>query len=284
MPVDRRSLWKDCYSGEHTRDKSPEAFRYLFCSVCRNVACTESVSSKTRWQARMDTQEDRLLVNPEFADQNDPRFTEIRQRDFPDLLRKAMQLEISSQRGDWEPITATDAAVYATELASPSGYMPPEEGEEELEPDPQLPRTIIREIPVRGSGGRIYRVMLLEVEGEQGWVCSCPAFEYGRGGLEGCKHIRQIMADEQPQEPQETPTTPAPTHMPPVKPDPEKWQQASERGRIPKTKNTSFPSKGLMIDGTTGPQNPEPTTPDPWVVPEKTIPVGGKVILGGKKE
>lgn len=44
---------------------------------------------------------DRLFNNVQQADPRIPKYAMIARLDFPDLLRKAMKLEISERRGDW---------------------------------------------------------------------------------------------------------------------------------------------------------------------------------------
>lgn len=282
---DRRDMWNDCYAGDHARNMSPESFRFQFCSRCGNSRCTNSASGQTRWQRRIETQEDILLNNPQFADPNDPRYREVRELDFPDLLRKAMKLEISSQRGDWEPVTETQAMEYVADLSKPAGF----------QDEPELPEVkVVRQEQVRGSGGNQYVVSIGEYEGNQVWDCTCPAFEYQKVDINGmCPHIRTVLGLPDPKSPtklpppeRELPPTPTRTTDRDERPSPEKWRQASERNRIPKMKNTRYPSEGMMVDGSPAPAPPEPV--DPWApkpqVKGTVVKVGGKIVLGGSKE
>ena len=286
--ADQRDMWKECYAGDHAREMSPEAFKFQFCSRCGNSGCTNSASGQTHWQRRMDTQEDILLNNPSFADPNDPKFRAIRELDFPDLLRKAMRLEIADQRGDWEPVSEEKAAEFAVDLSRPTGFEP--------EPEP----VIIRQEIVRGSDGKAYTTTIGEHAGEKLYDCTCPAFEYNRLDVNGmCKHVRQLLGVGNPKPgakkpdnkraPQEAPVAPSPTRPSPggrnSQPSAEQWQQVTDRNLAPKANNTSFPSDGLMLDGTPAPPPPEPV--DPWA-PKVTTPkgtvveIGGSFTLGGK--
>ena len=83
-------------------------FRDLFCVRCKNPECVNAGFADSMWSARMLTQEDRLLINPKFADLEDPQFQHLRSLDFPDMLQQAMRLEISDRRKDWE-VPDTDA-------------------------------------------------------------------------------------------------------------------------------------------------------------------------------
>jgi hypothetical protein len=81
----------------------------------------------------METQVDELLDNPRFADPNDPAFEHIRNQPFRDMLRKAMKLEIASQKGDWSIPSQADAMEMVGNLAHrPAGFMDQEPDEPEV--------------------------------------------------------------------------------------------------------------------------------------------------------
>jgi hypothetical protein len=283
--ADRQDLWKECYSGEHASAMSPEAFKFQFCSRCGNSTCVNSAAGQTGWQRRMDTQEDILLINPQYADPNDPRYKEVRELDFPNLLRKAMRLEIADTRGDWEPVTEKDAIEMAVDISRPTGFEP--------EPDPEP--VIIRQEIMPGSGGKSYTTTIGEYNGEKLYDCTCPAFEFDRLDANGmCKHVRKLLGIADPKigdttpkkvdkrkAPQEAPIAVAPTRPSPggrnSRPSAGQWQQVTDRNLAPKANNTTFPSDGMMVDGTLAPPPPEPV--DPWA--PKTVPVGTVVEIGG---
>lgn len=285
MAEERRDWFADtCYVGEHQRLASPEAFRMQFCTLCRNPACTNSAVSTSIWQRRMDTQVDRLLDHPKFADPNDPKFAPLAEVDFPDLLRKALAIEIASQKGDWNPVSEVEVNAAVAGLGKPVGFQP---AAVEPEPEPEPEPVVIWEGQAKGTGGAVYRVTLVQFEEEQVWSCTCPAFQYQRVGKEGCKHIQEAAALRAQTEP-ELPPTPATPATPP-NPNPAtaaQWQQTVERRVVPRTRNTPFPSRGMMIDGTQPAASKTPPERDPWAPPTPTVPVGGKVVLGGgpKKE
>jgi hypothetical protein len=280
-----------CYVGEHPKVQSPEAFRMQFCTVCRNVECSESAVSKSRWQARMDTQVDRLLENPLFGDPNDPKFRDITSMDFEDRLREAMALEISSQRNDWEPVSEAEISAALGQVTSkaPAGFQPPKAADEAPEALPTAPNppagppkgpVLLWDGQAKGTGGTLYRITLVQLEsGEQAWSCTCPAAQY-RGGQ--CKHIQEAVAMRDQTEVQEPPVAnnPTPTKPPNNSPaTPQKWEQARQKGNFPKAKNTTFPTNGMMIDGSAPPASNPPA--DPWAPAAPVVPVGGKVVLGG---
>lgn len=284
MPAERTDWFQDtCYVGEHQKLMSPEAFRRQFCALCRNAQCSESVIGKSRWQARMDTQEDRLLVHPQFGDPHDPRFRDVTALEFEDRLREAMALEISSQRNNWEPVSEADVSAALGEMPKDIGGLKPAGFQAPEETGPAQGPVMLWDGQAKGTGGTLYRVTLMRLAtGEEVWSCTCPAFQF-RGGSQ-CKHIVEAAALRDQTE------LPAPLPVVPPKPSntspatQQKWDQVRERGLLPKAKNTAFPPEGMMIDGS---PPPPVATPDPWAVPAPTapvVPVGGRVVLGGKKE
>lgn len=121
-------LWDGCYDGEHRKLLAPEQFKQMFCDVCLNAGCRNSRGAGMKWSQRMLTQEDRLLHNPNYAPPDTA--TAMGLPDFPDMLREALAIEISDQRGDWEPVTDADVGRAAAELvgvippSSPVGFKP----------------------------------------------------------------------------------------------------------------------------------------------------------------
>jgi hypothetical protein len=291
-------LWKTCYTGSHQQEFDPEKFKAVFCRVCNNGDCTNSALGKASWTDRMMTQEDRLLNHPRFADQDDPQFAALRGQDFRDAVREAMSLEIADRRGDWEVPTQEDAAALAAEMTGgpPASFQPPPEDES---PD-EVSVEVLWEGEVKGSKKEPYKVVLANVEGEPAWSCTCPAFQYRRVGPEGCKHILesqvlyeaevQSQVEEVDEEVETEPRTRASEEERPPEVDAEAWVQMRERNLVPKRTNTTFPSEGLMADGTEAPPPPKEVAPeDPWASPEtsppkgRVIPVGGTVKMGGGK-
>lgn len=78
------------------------------CFMCRNPQCHRAGWSESKWSNRVETQEDRLLDHPQFSDLSSPEHMAIHDLAWKDLLRKAMRLEISAMRGDWEPVKDED--------------------------------------------------------------------------------------------------------------------------------------------------------------------------------
>jgi len=299
-------LFDGCYDGEHRKLLAPEQFKQMFCGVCMNVGCRNSKGAGTKWNKRILTQEDRLLHNPDFAPENTA--TVLGLPDFPDMLRQALAIEISDQRGDWEPVTDADVGRAAAEMmgmVAPSGFQ--KEPEPEPEPpedpipdnDPVDPTTVTpdpspqpthvdgsQEIPdvpeetpdeiigrwrVQGDSkdAKGKRVIYeVTLHHDGQWECTCASREVP------CKHARDIAikraraADMIPEKPAAHPTRPERKAPTPPRP----------------SFNTNMPSGGVMVGG--GP--PPPPEPDPWAAPEapkeRVIGVGGKITFGSSKK
>jgi len=76
-----------------------ELLREVFCSRCRQPKCIHSALLKGLWLQRMQTQEDKLLYNPVFADESHPL---AGKHEFKSMIREAIRLNIAERRGDWE--------------------------------------------------------------------------------------------------------------------------------------------------------------------------------------
>lgn len=284
----RRDLWKECYSGNHQQHLSPEDFKRLFCRLCRNPECENSASGRSKWANRIETQVDRLLDNPVFADVRDPQFASIHGLDFGDAMRQAIALEITSQKGDWEIPTDAEAEEFAAKMTAqmPRGFQGPEPEDDD---EPEV--AVLWEGQAKGSKkGTFYKVTLARVgSSEPVWSCTCPATQYGTAPPGGCKHVvaarAQFEADREA-EVEVTEEKPEPVavvderegQQPGV--DPQTWQQMRDRNRVPKSPNTPIPDGGIMVGGA-----PPPELEDPWAVPtpptDDVVAVGGKIVMGG---
>lgn len=230
---------------------SPEKFARRWCRVCLNGECQRSAHGKLRWVQRMATQVDRLLIRPNIADENDPRRWTV-----PEFTPIRESITLSSEE-TWGP--------------------KPKAAEPVVPRSEPVQLEVLRTFQARGSKGRTYTVS----ETTSGWVCSCPAFEFGRGGP--CKHILEAMTIE-PEEPEEAPpSTEKPVPDPRV---PRGFKNTSipqidlaPRYVRPSAPNTPAPPEGIMIGGHT----PTPVD-DPWAPKkqEQKISVGGTVRMGKK--
>ena len=297
-PKPPQDLWLDCYDGNQRKMISPEDFRKNFCEACMNAGCVNSKGVGTSWVKRIATQEERLLINPNFADMNDPRWGGLAGNDFKNMIQEALAIEISTRRGDWSIPTQEEIGRAAAEVV---GFIPappaklvdevavtgldgkallppktkaPKEREvqvvTEVEAEPPAPEPPATEPPelkgswkVLGDSGNLYQVTL--GEGDI-WACTCKGFQYGGG--QDCKHIATTRRRAQVSPPPETPTPPP---APPTRPP-----------GPPLNAYNQPPKSGIMIGG-----GPAPDQNDPWAVPtqkptEKVIPVGGKVSFKRK--
>ena len=92
-------LLRECNSGDLKTDS--KTFQETWCARCSHGQCDLALFAKLDPMAvRNATWEDRYFRTPK-ADLTIPKFAEIAHRDFPNLLQKAMKLEISDRRGDW---------------------------------------------------------------------------------------------------------------------------------------------------------------------------------------
>jgi len=306
-------LFDGCYDGEHRKLLAPEQFKQMFCGVCMNVGCRNSKGAGTKWNKRILTQEDRLLHNPDFAPEN--AATVLGLPDFPDMLRQALAIEISDQRGDWEPVTDADIGRAAAEMMGvvpPSGFQkevispeePPEEPVEEppTDSDPTDPATVTPDSSHEPSHGTEHQeipdatpdpvdpfIGQWRVRGDskddKGKRVIYEVTLHHDGQWEctcpsretPCKHARAISIKRARAADMMPPTEPAPN---PTRPE--------RRGPPPPPRpsfNTNMPTGGVMVGG----GSPPPPEPDPWSAPtkpkERVIGVGGKITFGsGKKK
>ena len=104
------------------------------------------------------------------------------------------------------------------------------------------------------------------------WTCDCPAFVMGRA--RPCKHIQDVQSKQQKQ-----PAPPLPQKDPPPAPN-------LGKAIYPAQKNAPAPQPQIMMPRPTAP--PMQQVADPWAAPNPSkrkdviIPIGGKIVLGGK--
>lgn len=301
-------LWDSCYTAEYRRQIPPKQFSEDYCSRCSNVMCHRSKINNTDWRSRMEEQVDRLLLHPRFGDEHDPRFRGLHEMQFDNIIQKAMKLEIAAQRGDWEVVSDAEAAKFAQDLgdgdaisdgpvhfednmddienalaeaeAALSDEAEDEEPAEQVEPEPEEDE--VEPIWHVQIGKARYDVRLWE----EGWTCTCKAFQFGRANP--CKHIVEAQALYERQEATKKPEPPAP---PTRSQEP---SQARPRRRVDPHLggNTNFPSEGIMIDGSAPPPPPQARPQgggdDPWAPQKKrrdnVIQPGTKIILGKKDD
>ena len=181
--------------------------------------------------------------------------------DFQEIVREAISIKISEERGDWSIPTKEEIGREAAALigvAPPVSWKPPVEA---VEPPKEETPKKENSWKVVGDKGALWEVYLLT---GGSWGCTCPAFTHKK---QECKHIldvrRKIQRSPKIEEPQEL-TMPPPGVAPIFK---------------PAGSNTKVPDGGIFLGG-----GSEPKEEDPWALPpsapplnERVIPVGGRV-------
>jgi len=235
------------YCNEH--GVPPRQFMQTFCYRCRNHECSNASWGGSIWQSRMRIQQDKLLDNPHFAHPDNPQFDHIRERDFPSLLEKAIQLEIADKRGDWEipEVAITDNKVIRAKGATTDAV------DEAVKALAKAQGKIGPSLPDRQQAEKDeFLEQTVEMMGED--LPTPPGFRPESEGAE-------VDDPDVVKTPEET-RPPSPV-------------------RSLKFSNTAIPDEGFVVGGGETPKR-EPES-DPWAVPENTGPVvdvGAKVRMG----
>ncbi len=90
---------RDCNSGELKIDN--KTFTDTWCAKCRRPDCDLAALAKIDPMAQRNATWREKFFGATEADLSIPKFAQIARTDFPNLLQKAMKLEISARRGDW---------------------------------------------------------------------------------------------------------------------------------------------------------------------------------------
>lgn len=310
-------LLADCIRSVEEKTRSPvksTEVTSLCCPYCRHPKCHRAGLADSQWQARIATQEERLLVNPNFSDLSLPSHMELHQLSWPSLRKEAMKLEISAQRGDWEPVSdddvgptdgivelaseesqnAVDRALAA--LARKRGKAPPKipKLSSGLE-DPTGPSLPEHSKPEKADWKSLARGVA-PVERRAGSVplpedlqcptCSAPPqyiyFVPKGDGHYQCKLCKTVFVSVGPVEPEaeEIESEPSPSEPPPPeasssKPPP---PVASPYGNLP------VPQGGLMIDDGPAPLQKSVPQQDAWAPKKDQVVKPGATIRMGKKD
>tara|TARA_Y100000310_G_scaffold261537_1_gene270929 strand:- start:2071 stop:2820 length:750 start_codon:yes stop_codon:yes gene_type:complete len=100
-----RDFLQDCMEDFRRKAKldtpvSPGDFRELFCSKCNNKECVNRQTGDPL-SLRVATQFERL-TKAQQADPLLPQYAQIVAKEWEDMTREALRLEIADRRGDWE--------------------------------------------------------------------------------------------------------------------------------------------------------------------------------------
>jgi len=291
--------------------KGPDVFAEKVCGVCRNFDCVRTTPNNPEsnpWLERMSTQEDRLLINPQFADLRDPQFAKIRDMDFQAAIMEAINVDLATSKGDWSMPTPEEQAAYLDRMGID---VPPEPQADEPEPEPDEPEAETIEVKIeRAKTGRsTCRYCRSKI------VIGQPRF--GRHAFDPMvgKAVWQwyhvpCAEDEFPEEvaqaqgnvpePPTPPTPPTPEPPPPPPQEPESTVPQSRvsnpvvgpaaREFMPAVHNTPAPKGGIILGQGPASRNPDPDAapaPDPWAAPAPSsaqkVEVGGTVRMTGEK-
>jgi hypothetical protein len=80
---------------------SAKEFKEFFCSRCRNRECVNANWATSKWLQRVGTQEKRLLDEPLFGNPHSSKYQDLKEADFPDMMREALRLERANE-DTWE--------------------------------------------------------------------------------------------------------------------------------------------------------------------------------------
>lgn len=277
--MSKTDQWDNCFNPKMGLDEA--SFAAAFCARCANLSCVRSKGSQMRWARRMVEQE-RMLIDPQFADPNDPRYAAIRGLDFKSLVRDAIQLAASDKRNDW---TVPKFQEALAEVVVP----PPN-------PAVEATRKVLETFTIRGSKNEVYTVTLTTVGDihAPSWECTCKDYRFRN---HNCKHIVAAQVQFKNNMPAlfqlEGEATPDGDNDPIVTPTPATVDMTIPelRGKVifPPAPNTPNPGPVVigprtLIENKQG--DPGTSTPkvDPWAVPPKTVAVGAVVRMGGGKE
>jgi hypothetical protein len=238
----------ECNSGK-LRTKDIQGFQQTWCVRCSRPECDLAQFALTDPMARRQaTWRERYFGLPQ-ADIHIPKFAQIAGLDFPDLLQKAVKLEISARRGDWSvpEINISDGLIVP---ASPASANQVEEAVRQL-------RRPVGNDPAWEEDGSVENGDLLPDENE-------PPEE----------EIEDLQGFEAPsEEPGEPPVAP-----------PSKKQIVQPRGG-----NTPDQGEIMLGGGPAPSSRPRPAAEsDPWAPPPrsnvKVVEVGATITLGGRRD
>lgn len=90
---------RECNTGDLKID--PKTFMETWCARCHRPECSLAAFAKTDPMAQRNATWRERFFGAVEADLSIPKYAQIAKLDFPNLLQKAMRLEISERRGDW---------------------------------------------------------------------------------------------------------------------------------------------------------------------------------------
>jgi len=271
---------------------SLQDLRTVFCSECRNFGCKHAKLAGNPWEQRMATQVDRLLENPLFANLQDPRWSHLRELDFPSLFQESIRLHLAEQRGDW-------SLPSQREVDAAMGVIPDQSA---TEPNPEVERAVkalkrlhtVIQINSQTHPGVVYEVTL-DDEGKA-VSCTCLAGRHKRRcthRLWAEKEYQRRQRDSEENTSEKTSEEPqnalaekggeSPLPILGVRQGPPEGRQGPIQGLA---RNTALPNQGMLLEGAPA-DGLRKITRDPWApVLERSsvVPSGVQITIGKKKD
>lgn len=279
-------LLEDCVRSvcEQTGERIPHSHvTQTCCPFCHNPKCKRAGWADSKWQQRMNTQEEYLLINPKFSDLTLPSHMEVHQVDWVDTRRKAMKLHIAAQKGDWTPVTDAEVDGGSTdgriEMGSEEGANAVDKAlaalrKKQGKPKPNPPKLApgIEDPTVNGTPP--------PYEPKRPPPKKQPTPEQARK----LQEMANRMAVSVEEDPKPAPEQPAP-EQPAAETEPAPPKPQSPKRPPPPAflGNTPVPKGGIMVDGTPAERAPEA---DPWAPrkKDKFIKPHAKVQMGKGKD
>lgn len=209
--------------------QEPEGLRLNYCRFCKQIECEHVGLASDPFTERIKTQVDRLLLNPNRADPNDPEVEHLRAKDWETPRERTVHR--AQVWTDVQTATVTDAAKA---LAAMKGKTV----EETPAPDP-VPEVLVDSEPLGPDsfGGEDYPsdgpMPLTDEEMER-------------------IHGPEDPTDFEEPEPEKISAPPPVSEKPPLPPS-----------TTDSTGNTAFPSEGVMLGNRERPKPVEPTPQAP---------------------
>jgi hypothetical protein len=184
------------------------------------------------------------MFHPHQADPKAPKYAHL--ADFASMMQEAIKLEIADRKGDWSvpEVPILDGRQETSKLVVTNSV------DEAIQ---KLAQAKGQEIKLPDPMVEVTKEFISETN----------------------EQMKQYEEKTEPESSDRNTTPASPSSTPPVIQTPQ----------VPFARNTEVPKEGIMIGGGSAPVKVPAL--DPWAPPPpkgKVVPVGGKVVLGGKDE
>ena len=244
MPQKTRDLYLEC----NDRGMTEMEFQSMFCNYCRQTKCDRSGWSKTSWEQRINSQVERLILNPNIKDQKESDLWS----EIPNFEPPPQVLEIwgASTENKQELLSLLDEPLTSDEEPDPQSPLTSDE-----EPDPQS---------CKRCGQTLSYI--------SGWSCPArPDFTcLGWTGerFQGIKSPFKETADENLE-----------AQEPPSEPSLEQTQVSIPSDREKPLKRVNTKAQELYVGPP--PNETKRVEEDPWAPKPASLKVGGTFKMGG---